>query len=302
MKPFILALTVLAASGCSRALAGDSAWLAGAIASARSGAVIDVPAGDYDLTDQKIHKSITLKGAPDGKTVFRSAAVTEKGILVPLIGVDLRVENITFEGAKSWDRNGAGVRHEGRNLTIVNCRFIANEDGILSTGDKKGVITIERSLFRDNGFGDGQSHAIYVDGAALVDVRDSKFVSTRIGHHLKSLSDKIIVRGTTFDDGYGRGSYAIDASRGGSVVVENSTFIQAEDAENYSIINYDLTRGGSADGLVVTGNKVVNRFQGGNFVRNDTKLAPVMSANVIENLGGKPLALTNPGSPKPREN
>jgi hypothetical protein len=302
MKPIALISSLLAASGCTRALADDSAWLAGAISSARSGAVIDIPAGDYDLTDQKIYKSMTLRGSADGKTVLRSAAVTEKGILTPLIGVDLRVENITFEGARSWDRNGAGVRHEGRNLTVVNCRFIANEDGILSTGDKKGAIVIERSLFRDNGFGDGQSHAVYVDGASLVEVKDSRFISTRIGHHLKSLSERTVVRGTTFDDGHGRGSYAIDASKGGALLVEHNTFIQAEDAENYSIINYDLTRGGAADGLVVNGNKIVNRFPGGNFLRNDTKLAPAMSANEIENLGAKPLVLTNPGSPKPRAN
>ncbi len=284
------------------ALAGDSQWLIREIASARSGAVITVPAGDYDLTDQKITRSITLRGAPDGKTVFRSAAVTEKGILVPLTGVDLTVENITFSGAKSWDRNGAGVRHEGRNLTVVNCRFLGNEDGILSTGDAKGVITIDKSLFRDSGFGDGQSHAIYVATAALIEVKDSKFVGTRIGHHLKSLADKTVARGTTFDDGVGRGSYAIDVSKGGDVVIENNSFIQAADAENYSIINYELTRGGTAAGLVVSGNAVVNRYDGGVFLRNDTKLAPLMSANTIENRGKKPLALTNPGSPKPREN
>jgi hypothetical protein len=291
---------VVAASCASGALAGDSAWLQDAIASAKSGAVIEIPAGDYDLTDQKIYKSITLKGAADGKTVLRSAAVTEKGILVPLTGVDLRVENITFSGAKSWDRNGAGIRHEGRNLTIVNCRFLGNEDGILSTGDKNGNILIERSLFRESGFGDGQSHGIYVDGAALVDVSDSKFVSTRIGHHLKSLSKKTVVRGTTFDDGHGRGSYAIDVSRGGELIAENNVFIQASDAENWSIINYDLTRGGSADGLTIVGNRVINRFQGGVFLRNDTKLQPLMNANAVENLGKKPLALTSPGSPQPR--
>lgn len=301
MKIFVV-LTVLAAISISDAGAGDSAWLADAIASAKSGAVIEVPRGDYDLTDQKIYRSVTLKGSADGKTVLRSASVTEKGILVPLVGVDLKVENITFAGARSWDRNGAGIRHEGRNLTVINCRFIGNEDGILSTGDKNGVITIERTLFRENGFGDGQSHGVYVDGAAMVDVRDSKFVSTKIGHHLKSLTKKTVVRGTTFDDGHGRGSYAIDASRGGELIAENNVFVQASDAENHSIINYDLTRGGSADGLVIQGNKIINRFRGGNFLRNDTKLAPVMSGNEIENLGGKPLALTSPGSPRPREN
>lgn len=299
MKVIAIALFVALAPS-AHAAPGNSAWLAEAINAAKSGAVIEIPAGDYDLTDFKIYRSLTLKGSADGKTVLRSAAVTDKGVLVPLTGVDLRIENITFAGTKSWSRNGAGVRHEGRNLTVVNCRFVGNEDGILSTGDKNGVITIERSLFRDNGFGDGQSHAIYVDGAALVDVKDSKFESTRIGHHLKSLAGKTIVRNTTFDDGHGRGSYAIDASRGGALTAENNVFVQASDAENYSVINYDLTRGGSADGVTLTGNKIVNRFRGGVFLRNDTKIAPFMTANEIENLGGKAMALTNPGSPKPR--
>lgn len=299
MRTLVLVILLIAATAVEAA-PGDSAWLANAISNAKSGAVIDIPAGDYDLTDQKIYRSITLRGSADGKTILRSAAVTEKAILVPLTGVDLRVENIAFDGAKSWSRNGAGVRHEGRNLTVVNCRFTNNEDGILSTGDKNGVITIDRSEFRNSGFGDGQSHAIYVDGAALVDVRDSKFISTRIGHHLKSLSKKTVVRGATFDDGHGRGSYAIDASRGGELIAENNVFIQASDAENYAVVNYDLTRGGSADGLVLKGNKIVNRFRGGVFLRNDTKLAPLMAGNEIENLGGKPMALTNPGAPAPR--
>ncbi len=298
MRKIALFIFVLCA-GPAHAAPGNSAWLAEAIDAAKSGAVIDIPAGDYDLTDVKIYRSMTLKGSADGKTVLRSAAVTDKGVLVPLTGVDLRIENITFAGTKSWSRNGAGVRHEGRNLTVVNCRFIGNEDGILSTGDKNGVITIERSLFRDNGFGDGQSHAIYVDGAARVDVKESTFESTRIGHHLKSLAGKTVVTNTIFDDGHGRGSYAIDASRGGELIAESNVFIQASDAENYAVINYDLTRGGSADGVRLTGNKVVNRFRGGVFLRNDTRIAPVMTANEIENLGGKAMALTNPGSPKP---
>lgn len=110
------------------------------------------------------------------------------------------------------------------------------------------------------------------------------------------------MRGTTFDDGHGRGSYAIDASRGGALIAENNVFIQASDAENWAIINYDLTRGGAADGVTIAENRVINRFQGGVFLRNDTKLQPVMRANTIENLGKKPLALTNPGSPAPRDN
>lgn len=300
MRRIALFLAAALASACgASASANDGAWLKRQIASARPGAVIDVPVGDYDLKDVAISHSIILRGPAEGGAVFRSAETTEKGILVPQAGADLRVENITFAGAKSWDRNGAGVRHEGRNLTIVNCKFIGNEDGVLATGDPKGVIAIEGSQFIDSGFGDGQSHAIYIVNAARLDVANSEFVGTRIGHHIKSLADATIVRNTLLDDAYGRSSYAIDVSKGGDVTIENNRFVQAANADNYSVINYDLSRGGAARRLVITGNEVVNHFDGGVFVRNDTRLVPVIGENRIENRGKRPLALVSPGSPRP---
>lgn len=299
-KVAAIAAAALAAPACgASAAANDSAWLKRAIAAAKSGAVIEIPAGDYDLTDLKIAKSVTLRGDPEGGVYFRSAETTEKGILVPQAGVSLVVENIGFAGAKSWDRNGAGIRHEGRDLSVVNCKFLGNEDGILATGDPRGVISIANSEFVDSGFGDGQSHGVYVSSGARLEVVASKFIGTRIGHHIKSLAAETIVKSTLMDDAYGRSSYAIDASKGGVVTIENNRFVQAADADNYSIINYDLTRGGEATRLVVIGNEVINRFDGGVFLRNDTKLAPVLGENRIVNEGERPLALTSPGSPKP---
>lgn len=298
MKIIALALIAALASACG-ASADEGERLKRQIASARAGSVIDVPAGDYDLKDVAIARSLTLRGPLDGEAVFRSAETTEKGILVPQAGADLRIENITFAGTKSWDRNGAGVRHEGRNLTIINCKFIGNEDGVLATGDPKGVITIDKTQFLDSGFGDGQSHAIYIVNAARLEVANSKFVGTRIGHHVKSLAGATIVRNTLLDDAYGRSSYAIDASKGGDVTIENNRFIQAANADNYTIVNYDLSRGGAATRLVVTGNEIINHFDGGVLLRNDTKLSPTLGENRIENLGEHPLALVSPGSPKP---
>lgn len=282
---------VLTVVSIAPALAADGAWLRREIEKAKSGDTIQIPAGVYDLTDLKLYKSVTLVGAADGKTVLRSASVTDKGILVPLSGTDLKVENITFEGARSWDRNGAGIRHEGRNLTIVNCRFISNEDGVLATGDATGTITIRGSAFIDNGFGDGMSHGIYVLNAIKLDIDRSRFEGTRIGHHVKSLADETIVRNSVLDDGHGRGSYALDASKGGAVTFEGNTVIQAADGENNTIINYDLTRGGKALRLTITGNKFINRLDGGTLLRNDTKLAPAFSNNEIVNEGKRPLAV-----------
>jgi hypothetical protein len=294
---FVLGAALVACGAA--ASANDSDWLKKEISSARSGAIIEIPAGDYDLTDVRIARSLTLRGAADGKTIFRSAETTEKGILVPLAGTDLTVENINFAGAKSWDRNGAGVRHEGRNLTVINCRFLGNEDGILATGDPKGVITISNSAFIDSGFGDGQSHGIYVSSGGRLLIDGSLFKGTRIGHHVKSLADETIARNSVFDDAYGRTSYAIDVSKGGDVSIIRNKITQSVDSDNHAIFNYDLTRGGEATRIVIEENEITNLLDGGVLLRNDTKRAPVMAGNTIVNKGKRPLALVSPGSPSP---
>jgi len=267
----------------------DGDWLEARIRSARDGEVIEIPAGDYDLTDLAVTKDLALVGPADGAAVLRSAETTDKGGLVPKPGVSVRLENLTFRNTSAWDRNGAGVRHEGRDLTIVNCVFDSNEDGILATGEADGRIVIRDSEFLDNGFGDGQSHAIYVVQAAELVIDDSRFIGTRIGHHVKSLAEKTVIRGSFFDDAYGRSSYMLDASRGGDVLVAGNTIIQSADSDNHAIINYDLSRGGAARGLVIENNRVINRYDGGLLVRNDTALTPVIRNNEVTNEGARPL-------------
>ncbi|MEL6359666.1 MAG: right-handed parallel beta-helix repeat-containing protein [Pseudomonadota bacterium] len=275
----------------AQAASHDGASLQREIEKAKKGAVIDVPAGTYDLKDVKLYRDVTLRGDPEGGTIFHSAEVTDKGVLIPLTGVSLTVENVHFKDVNSWDRNGAGIRHEGKDLTVINCLFDNNEDGILATGDTDGRITITDTTFKDSGFGDGQSHGIYVLNAAHVEITDSTFVGTRIGHHIKSLADTTIIRDSTLDDAAGRSSYAVDSSKGGNVTITGNTIIQSADADNYHIFNYDLTRGGDVGEVVITDNKIINRFDGGRFLRNDTRAKPVISGNEIVNEGKRPLKM-----------
>ena len=293
--------TILLLTGCfNNVAAEDGPWLERQIRNARDGAVILVPAGDYNIADVKIFSSLILRGDPQGKTIFHSSAVTDKGLLIPQKGVSLTVEDITFRDTVSWDRNGAGIRHEGLNLTILNCIFDGNEDGVLSTGDKAGIISIKSSAFIDNGFGDGQSHGIYVFEAARLQIADSRFVGNRIGHHVKSLANETIIENSHFDDANGRTSYALDVSRGGAVTLTGNTIIQSVDSDNQAIVNYDLTRGGSAVSLRIENNKIINRYAGGILLRNATRMAPVISGNEIVNEGRGKLAITSLGSPKPQ--
>lgn len=252
-----------------------------ALDKAKRNETIVVAAGIYQLNETKIGRSLRIVG--DGRVVLRARSTTPKGILVPLGGVSLHVENIQLEGARSSDRNGAGIRHEGRDLTLINVSFVNNENGVLSTGHERGVITIENSSFVNNGHGDGFSHGIYVVQAKSLTIRQSEFIGTKIGHHVKSLAEETTITGTRFDEADGRTSYAIDTSKGGALEVTDSVFVQTERADNPSLINYDLTRGGKAVRIVITGNEITNTHPRGLLLRNDSLLTPVMSSNVITN-------------------
>lgn len=264
--------------------AGDAAALVKAINSASRGATVTAPAGEYDLKDFPITRSITIAGA--GKVVFYSSQPVAKGILVPKANVSLRVENIIFRGARSPDLNGAGIRHEGLDLTVVNCAFEDNENGILATGSDFGRIRLERSTFLRSGHGDGYSHGIYVSAGERLEIVESKFIGTRSGHHVKSLARVTTVTGSQFDDTGGGTSYAVDASKGGAVTFSGNSVIKSIDAENESIINYDLTRGGAAKALVIEGNRIVNRHPRARLLRNPTSLTPRISGNTIVNEAG----------------
>lgn len=286
MRTLLLALLLLAPSllAAEEIIPNDGARLARAIGNAKRGETITIPAGIYEVGDVKVRKSVNLVG--DGEVVLVGTRVLQKGLLDTVLGASLRVENITFKDAEARDHNGAGIRHEGEALTIVNCKFIGNENGVLANGSPSRTIEITNSEFLGNGYGDGYTHGIYVVAAGKLDIKDSRFAGTKIGHHVKSLASVTTITGTDFDDSQGSASYAVDVSRGGDVTISGNSFLKSADADNESIINYDLTRGGKAIGLRITNNKIVNRNPDGKLLRNDTPLTPIIEGNELTNENG----------------
>lgn len=292
MLRFFRPLFVLCILFATPVQAANTTALLNAIAMAKKGAVVTVEAGDYDLADVKIRRDLSLIG--EGDVVFFSSRPVAKGLLNPVDGASLRIENITFRDAASPDLNGAGIRHDGKDLMIVNCRFVGNENGVLATGDETGAIDIANSAFIGNGHGDGYSHGIYVLRARSLVIHDSLFEGTKIGHHVKSLAGETIIRGTDFDDADGRTSYAVDASRGGAVSIEWNSFLKAADADNNALFNYDLTRGGEAVELRIINNRIVNRHRNGLLLRNSTDLEPLIEGNNLVNEAGGRMASGEP--------
>src|SRR5205823_2283684 len=101
------------------------------------------------------------------------------------------VENFELSGAaisQNAGNNGAGIRHQGLNLTVRNCFFHDNQDGILGAPSTagQGEVLIERSEFSHNGAGDGFSHNMYLGNYARFTLQSSYSHTGNVGHLMKS--------------------------------------------------------------------------------------------------------------------
>jgi len=267
---------------------------------ARNGDTIEIAAGTYakdaavwrasDLTIRAVGGRAHLKA--DG------ADAEDKGIWV-IKGRNTTVEQIEFSGARVRDRNGAGIRQEGAGLTVRDCYFHDNQNGILAGKNSASEILIERSEFANNGEGDGQSHNMYISQVKRFTLRASYSHHADIGHNVKSRAlENYILYNRIMDEATGTSSYAIDLPNGGLSYVIGNVIQQGPQTDNPTIISYGAEGlSNPMKALYVVNNTIVNdgppqgRFL---FVRNGA--TPVLIINNI--FAGPGTVLTGPGTMK----
>lgn len=237
---------------------------------ARDGDTVEIDAGDYD-GDVAVWKqnNLTIR-AVGGRAHIRAAGKSAQGKAIWVVkGNNVTVENIEFSGAEVSDGNGAGIRIEGQGITIRNCYFHDNQDGILGGAGKESDIVIENSEFARNGAGDGQSHNIYIGAARSFTLKFSYSHHARVGHNVKSRAQKnFILYNRIMDEKTGNSSYDIDLPNGGLAYIIGNLIQQGPDTENATIISYGAEGLKNPDNeLYVVNNTIVNdRPQGGKFL------------------------------------
>ena len=206
-----------------------------AIRAARDGDRVVIDPGEYFDCAVVSANNLTIEGAkPDASAVMTDKACQGKALLVTT-GRDITLRNLTLQRARVPDRNGAGIRAEGANLTIERVKFVNNENGILAADNLQSTITIRDSDFLRNGSCEPCAHGVYVNQLKLLRIERSRFADTRRAHHIKSRAQRTEVIATETRDGdNGTASYHIDISNGGSVVVRDSTMQKGPKAENRS--------------------------------------------------------------------
>jgi len=294
-KPGLLCLLLLAAAVAHAAIlqvGPDKPFPApcAAIAVAQDGDVIEIDAGLYlrDVCAVRPN-NLTLRGV-NGRAHLEAMDASAQGKAIWVIkGNDAVVENIEFSGASVPDHNGAGIRAEGVNWTVRNCYFHDNQDGILESNIATSHILIEFSEFDHNGFGDGQSHNLYIGHAASLTFQFNWSHRAKVGHLLKSrAAANYIYFNRLSDDDSGDASYETDLPNGGTAYVIGNLIQQSKNTANSTILTY-LEEGTNSlnpdHNLYVFNNTFVNdRPDGGTFIF----VAPHGSAQVINNIFNGP--------------
>jgi hypothetical protein len=203
-----------------------------AIARAHDGDTVVIAPGDYFDCAIVRASNLTIVGTgAEGGATLTDKPCAGKALLV-IAGHDVTVRNLTLTRARVPDGNGAGIRGEGRNLTVDKVRFVNNQDGILAA-NPDGTLVVRDSVFRFNGpCGETRcGHAIEAGRLKLLHVAGTSFSQTRGGEHIRSAA----LRTELLDDRFADESVRLTGPMvlvDGDAVVQGSTFSVSAGAAN----------------------------------------------------------------------
>jgi hypothetical protein len=202
---------------------------------------------------------ITFKATTPGSVVFDGETCEGKAALV-LRGEGSTVDGIVFRNMRVEDGNGAGIRIEIGDLTVVNSMFLDSQEGVLGGTDQPSRVRIDRSTFAGLGQCDETpdcAHSVYLANTGSVTITRSRFERGRGGHYVKLRSPRVEIVDNSFDDTAGRKTnYMIDLPEGATGRIAGNVFVQGTHKENWTgmvVVAAEQRKFRSA-GLVVEGN------------------------------------------------
>ena len=233
---------------------------------------------------------LTIQGV-NGRPHIDAAGQNAQGKAIWVIaGDDTTIDNIELSGCHVPDQNGAGIRQEGKNLTVRRSYFHDNEDGILAADKPGSTILIEYTEFAHNGFGDGRSHNLYINHVDTLVFQYNWSHGAVVGHLLKTraLRNFVLYNRLTGETG-GTESYEVSMPSGGTSFVIGNLIEQPSTTQNGAMLDY-LSEPGTAnpdDRLFVVNNSFVNDRGSGTFLQiGATTSTPVIATNNIFFGGG----------------
>jgi hypothetical protein len=272
-----------------------------ALHQAADGDVIELQAGDYRGEVGVIRqKQLTLRGVGGGAVLHADGKDAEgKAILVVRDG-DVRIENISFRGARVADRNGAGIRFERGRLHVKRCAFFDNENGILAGNVGDAELIVEDSEFGQAPLATPLPHLIYVGRIGRFTLTGSRVSGGQMGHLVKSRARINQVRYNQLVDGAGgHAAYELEFPNGGVAYVVGNVIGQNSETSNSALVSFGAEGTDEREqGLFMVNNTLISEgAKPGIFVRVHDLKRPVALRfinNLSVGLGVGELGLTDP--------
>jgi hypothetical protein len=188
---------------------------------ARDGDTVEIAAGSYYDCSVWPQSALTIEGT-GADTIITDNACQGKAAFV-ITGNDVTVRRLVLTRIRVEDWNGAGIRGEGRNLTIEDVSFINDQFGVL-VGSGTGTVQILNSRFDDDGDSpEGHlTHAVRVSADALR-IEHSTFTHARAGDHVSAEAKRITLIGNEFDDEGGKMRGPLVQIDGDVIVLDGNT-------------------------------------------------------------------------------
>ena len=250
----------------------------------KDGDVVEIQAGTY-AGDVAVWQANDLWiRATGGKVILDSGGATAENMGIWIIRGDRTiVEGIRFQGARSTNKNGSGIRLLAHNLWVRHSEFHDNEDGLMSFNQPGGEVIVEHSIFSENGAGDGYSHNIYIGRTDRLIFRFNYSTGARIGHQLKSrAAENYILYNRLSDESSGNSSYTIDLPDGGFALVMGNEIQQGPLTVNNHMISLGAEKPqGREHRFLFSYNTFYNNTSPATFIRDATRTGVVLVNNVF---------------------
>jgi len=244
--------------GPGRTYAAPSA----AAAAARDGDTVAIAAGEYFDCAVWAASNLIIAGAEGGGAVVLTDRACEGKAAFVVRGNGVTLRGLTFTRIRVPDGNGAGVRAEGRDLTVADSRFINDQDGILAAGG--GFLRIDGCIFADNGAADRPpTHAVIASGLELLRIEGSEFLRPRGGDLIAATVLRTELDGNRLSDVGGHIAGPLVTISGGAVALTGNTIeIGGADRPGAVLVT------GAVTALEVRGNTLIELSGSVPMVRN----------------------------------
>lgn len=208
---------------------------------AQDGDIVEIEAGAYpgDVAVWK-QKRLTIRAVGGRARMIAAGKHAEGKAIWVLRDGDFDISGIDFEGTRVPSRNGAGIRFERGRLRLSDCRFIDNENGLLTGNDEHSEIIVHGCQF--SGMftrpSTGHYHNLYVGAIGRCEVTSSYFSRAQVGHLLKTRARESVILYNRITDEEGCASYELEFPNGGRTLAMGNLIVQGPATENGGMVFY----------------------------------------------------------------